>query len=663
MKRFSLLLWIAVLPVCLSAQVSPTLPEEPAFPTNPVVYDVRTYGAIGDGTTDDTDAIQAAIDDCAQASNGGVVLLSGGKTYLTKTIYLKSNMTFKIDENTTIKCTGNKDDFPYQTVDTDNFPGWGSSTKDARAFIFAYKAENLRITGPGTIDGNGHAPAFEGFSITETDRPIPLFMVMCNKVMVDHLLLKDGAMWNVVPMDTDNFTMRNVDIDANIIANRDGIDICDCHKVLIEDCTFYTDDDAICPKSGTARGVEDVTVRNCHINKSGRANGIKFGTMSYGGFKRMLFHDITMQDVNLCGIAVEAVDGAEIENIEFRDITMDNCGTPFFIICGNRGKTSWGGAKRYGKINNILVKNVKAKNNRFNYGTIVSGTHSGGRRMRVSNITFDNLEMTFTGGIQEIPSTPGEYSGWYPECDMWGTLPAVGFFVRHADNVVFRDCQFTVQPYDAREFFVTNDATMSEENCEVKVNKMENVANEHTWLSDGGISADARFRLWDGDTSEGCGVNTKKLNIYFDLSKYYRTPVNLSGACIWQDGSGAHVDRWKVMVWDEVGKWNNILVRNNWIDVMDMKECPIAGYSYADFKVPATKIRLYVECDTGNANLHEFNLYSNNCRLLTDGINEVTYYPSTQKKIYSLDGRIVAHDNTDNLPPGIFIKDGKKIVK
>jgi polygalacturonase len=653
----------AALMSSVSAQVVPTLPTEPTFPDDAKVYDVTSYGAVGDGVTDDTEAVQAAIDACAAANDGGTVLLTGGKTYLTKTIYLKSNMTFKIDEATVIKCTGNKDDFPYQTVDTDNFPGWGSSTKDARAFIFAYKAENLRITGPGTIDGNGHASAFEGFFITETDRPIPLFMVMCNKVLFDNALLKDGAMWNVVPMETDDFTMRNVQIDANIVANRDGIDICDCHRVLVEDCSFYTDDDAICPKSGTERGVEDVTVRNCSIKKSGRANGIKFGTMSYGGFKRMLFHDIDMTDVNLCGIAVEAVDGAVIEDIEFRDITMDNCGTPLFIICGNRGKTSWGGQRRYGSINNILVKDVTARNNHSNYGIIISGTKLSDRMMRVGNITIDNFDATFTGGLQTVPATPGEYGGGYPESSMWGALPASGFFIRHADNVKFTNCDFVVQPSDVREFYVVDDATMTEDNCTLKMNKMENVANEFTWLVDDGIPASERSRLWDGSTSDGCGLSAKKGSIYFDLTKHYETPMNITGACIWQDGGGAHVDRWKVMVWDESTKWRPAMSLNKWVEVMPMQECSGSGYSYAEFDAKATKVRLYLECDTDKANLHEFSLYSNNAQVLPDGIAEVASDEAEKSQIYSVDGRKMKADTLQSLPAGVYICNGQKLVQ
>ena len=342
---------------------------------------------------------------------------------------------------------------------------------------------------------------------------------------------------------------------------------------------------------------------------------------------------------------------------------MDNCGTPFFIICGDRGKTSWGGQKRYGSINNILIKDVEAKNNRFNYGTIVSGTHRDGRKMRVGNITFDNLEVTFTGGIRETPSMPAEYNGWYPECNMWGTLPAAGFFVRHADNVVFRDCRFTVQPDDVREFIVSSDATVTQENCEVTVNKMENVANEHTWLYDSGIKSDQRYRLWDGDTSEGCDANTKKLDIYFDLSKYYQTPVDLAGAYIWQDGGGAHVDRWKVMVWDETTRWLPAMSLNKWIDIMDMKECPEAGYSYAEFAVPATKIRLYLVCDTGNANLHEFCLYSNNCRKIADGIIEMAAPAAPHDgSIHTPDGKTVQQNRTDKLPAGIYLTGGKKVM-
>ena len=653
---------LAILSQTAWSQITPTLPEEPQFPDDAPVYNVKKYGARGVGITDDTNAIQSAIDACAEANDGGTVLLPKG-IYLTKTIQLKSNMTLKIDEGATLRCTGKQEDFPPCVIESDNC-NWGSEGSYARAFIYAYQARNVRITGPGTINGNGYASAWSGQH--ELGRPIPIYMVQCERVLLDNFLLKDGAMWNIVPMETDDFTMRSVEINANIIPNRDGIDIVDCHRVLVEDCTFYTDDDCICPKSGHSRGVEDVTVRHCSLTKSGRANGIKFGTMSYGGFKRMLFHDITMRDVNLAGIAIESVDGADISEIEFRDIEMDGVGIPIFIILGNRGNTMWHAERRYGTIDNVLIKNVTAVHNRMNYGAIISGTRRDGRDMRVKNVTLEGLDVSFTGGLQTVPKAPSEYDGRYPESTMWGETPVWGFYIRHADGINLKDCRFVVGPADARKFIVSTDATVNQENVTVEEHKMENVANAMTYLADDGLNQSILSYLWDGSTADGNGFSTHEGYIYFDLAKHYQTPVNLVGGMIWQDGGGAHVDKWRIDYWNgSDDDWNSAdLTANEWQEAMPLQDCTSAGYQYGDFTIAAKKLRLYIYCKDGNANLHEFSAYSNDAEVRTSlpaiGTDDA------QKgcgEAFLVDGKTAVNAVSDAMPKGlIYIRDHRKYV-
>ncbi len=433
-----LILAATVFPLQVGA--APKLPAAPKA-LSQARFDVRDFGAKGDGVSDDTKAVQDAIDACR---NGTVVLSPG--IYRTRMIVLHSDMELHLEEGAVIKATDLQEHFPLMKVESDNI-NWGKG-RSARAFIFALQSHDIRITGPGTIDGNGYAPAWDG--LREGGRPIPIYLAQCERVLLDNFLLKDGAMWNIVPYETDDFTMRRVRIDANIVENRDGIDIVDCHRVLVEDCVFYTDDDCICPKSGHRRGVRDVTVRRCRIEKCGRANGIKFGTMSRGGFQDMLFEDITLSDVRLSGIAVESVDGADIKNLIFRNITMDRVGNPIFIIRGLRN------TEKAGFVKGLRFENIKATLTTRPWGGVIAGT---GKNL-VKNVVFKDLDITFMGGLKEVPSTPPEYDGRYPECNMWGNSPAAGFYFRHVRGIRLTGCKIRTESPDARPLFVTEDASV-----------------------------------------------------------------------------------------------------------------------------------------------------------------------------------------------------------
>ena len=443
-----------LLSICVSVigAVTPKLPNSPKLPkTPPRIVDVRQYGAVGDGKKDDTYAIQQAIDHCAK---GEMVMIPEG-TYLSKTLFLHSDMTFCVGPGAVLKAMDRQVDFPPLQIDSEN-TNWGTyDGDDARAFIFAYRAKDLRITGPGVIDGSGYAEDWKGKD--EMGRPIPIYLVQCQRVQLDDFTLKDGAMWNIVPFETDDFIMRSVNVNANIVPNRDGVDIVDCHRVLVENCTFYTDDDCICPKSGHRRGVKDVTVRHCTIQKSGRANGIKFGTKSYGGFQRMLFHDITINDVHHAGIAVESVDGGKIKDIEFRNITMTHTGTPIFVCLGLRSDKSWGVMAQTGSIENVVFDHITASDCQQDFGCIVTGVPGS----MPSGLVFRDLDITFRGGVTKRPEMPEEYSGRYPECDMWEQTPASGFFFRHVRNVKMERCNLRVSPGDVRALVVTDDAQVS----------------------------------------------------------------------------------------------------------------------------------------------------------------------------------------------------------
>ena len=446
-------------PEAAPAGVDPgTLPSADAgdaMPATVAVCDVRAYGAKGDAKTKDTVAIQKAIDACAVT--GGTVVLKGG-TFLSGMVQLKSNIALAVD--TTATLLGSQDDADYPDTHP---PTLNTQLRNCKkALIYAESAENVRIFGGGTINGNGNTPKWIGPSTVhpEGTRPMAIFTALSKNVTVQDVTVKDAARWGVVNLEADHLTIRNVTIDSRLSGNRDGIDVVDCHHVLIENCTIASEDDAICIKSGSRRGVDDVMVKNTHVVRSIVANALKFGTASYGSFTNVTFDTVTIDSADKAAMAVESVDGADISNIVFRNITFKDVGTPVFILLGDRGETPANDAHKIGSIDGVRFEHVTGTHMRYNWSSPVSGTTlPDGTIRRLTNLLFMDVHIANKGGLTAIPRDPPEYAGQYPDPNLWGNLPAFGYFLRHVDGVTFTNSTSTVSPGDVRKSIEQRDVS------------------------------------------------------------------------------------------------------------------------------------------------------------------------------------------------------------
>ncbi|XHR27331.1 MAG: glycoside hydrolase family 28 protein [Chthoniobacteraceae bacterium] len=409
------------------------------------IYDVFRYGATGNGTTKDTEAIQKAIDACAES--GGSVYLHDG-IFVAGSLRLKSKMTLFIDSSATLFGSPDDADYPEQPYSAGKF-------KYKRALVYIPEANNVRIDGGGTIDGNGRIKRWV-VNNNEEKRSFLIHSLNSNYLTVQNVYLKDATMWCFVPAQTDNILIRNINIDSRAFGNRDGIDLVDTQHVLVENCTINTDDDSICPKSTTPRGLDDVTVRKCYLVGSVRANGIKFGTASVGGFKNGSFQDILIKNCDKSALALESVDGADVSNIVFRRIDLNATNSPFYLTIGRRGDRGMTSPK-IGSIENILFEDVVGNNLKRSIGCPISGLVHNGTEYRLKNITFRRCKITFQGGETEVPGMPPEAGREYPECNNWHNLPAFGYFIRHADHIRFENCVTKATANDSRPWRVLED--------------------------------------------------------------------------------------------------------------------------------------------------------------------------------------------------------------
>lgn len=284
---------------------------------------VTDFGAAGDGITNDTQAVQAAIDACHD-NFGGTVVLRGG-VFMVGTIRLRSNVTLQVDAPARI--LGSPEIADYST-DT-HHQRYRNSTEHDRCLIYAQDADAIGLVGTGEIDGNSLAFPNDG------QRPMMIRVLRCTNVRLSGLRLIEAASWTTAFLDSDFIWVDGVQIHNEHRYNGDGLDFDGCRHVWVSNCRISGTDDNVCLQaSNRDLPTENIHITNCEF--SSLCAGIRIGLKSIGDIRDVVISNCTMRDIRREGIKIEATEGGTIENIFASNITMRNVRRPIFMILGNR---------------------------------------------------------------------------------------------------------------------------------------------------------------------------------------------------------------------------------------------------------------------------------------------------------------------------------------
>ncbi|HLK31409.1 MAG TPA: glycosyl hydrolase family 28 protein [Puia sp.] len=441
-------------------------------------YNILDFGAKSDGISNNSNAIQKAMNEAGKNRDGIVVVPAG--IFLTGPFEFRSGVELRLEENAVLLGSAKRLDY---------------GNGNAYPLISGTGLENMSITGKGTIDGNAKALIDDVFAMlkagklqdpewqtenpwhqkrpTEANRPQMLYFFNCSNIKISGVTFKNATTWVQDYKECNHLVIDNIKVESTSYWNNDGIDVVDCKDVKITDCMVNAADDGICLKSENSKRLcEDVLIKHCTVRSS--ASAIKFGTASRGGFKNVKVEDIDVYDTYRSAIALEAVDGGILDSIFVKNIKAKNTGNAIFIKLGHRNKTD-----AISKVQHIIIKDIIAQ---IPSGKPDRGYETEGPEIRyphnifpasisglpnnpVRDIMLENIQIEYEGGADKNITKYGidsleritENASGYPEFSMFGELPAWGFYIRHAEGLTMKNITLKTVKGDFRSACVFDD--------------------------------------------------------------------------------------------------------------------------------------------------------------------------------------------------------------
>ena len=423
-------------------------------------YNIRDFGAKGDGVTLDTAALQAAIDACHR-DRGGTVLVPAG-VFVIGAVEMKSNVTLHIAAEG--KLLGSADGKQYHAIDAIPLQGDTTLNDGNWALIYAVGARDFAVEGPGTIDGQGaqfRSPsrgALPPAGIGGSHRPYHLLFHRCENFSVRDLFLRDCAYHSVRIIQSSCVKLDGIRIHNRVNHNNDGFHFVSARHVALSNCDVLCQDDA-CALFGSC---QFITVTNCSF--STRWSVFRFGG---GEAENIAVSNCLIYDTYGCPIKIRGGEGPRIENLSFSNIVMKNVTGPISICLGPRNHRPGEEAPRTeGIVRNVSFRGIHATVSvpvplpdvpfisTYNPGEIKSCIGLSGVGGWIENISFDDVHVIFPGGgtaeegaLREVPKVVGEYYAA-------GVFPAYALYARNVRGLTLNNVRFEAAGAELRPALV-----------------------------------------------------------------------------------------------------------------------------------------------------------------------------------------------------------------
>jgi hypothetical protein len=435
-------------------------------------YNLRDYGALGDGVALDTAALQSAIDACSH-DGGGIVLVPAG-VFLIGAAELKNNVTLRICAGG--KLLGSGRGIHYHPVDAIPLTGDSTLGDGNWALLYAVGAHHITVEGPGMIDGNGEqfrspvkgqmAPS----GLSSLKRPYHLLFYRCENITVRDIDLFQCAYHSVRIIQSRHIQLSGIHIFNRVNHNNDGFHFISAEHVAISDCEVEAQDDA-CALFGSCRFI---TVTNSYFSTRWSVFRFGGGTATMVTVTNCIFHQVFG-----CPIKLHGGPGSRFENMSFSNCVLDEVTGPIHISIGNYSHRAFAdGSAAHAKLPTEAAKSAPpiVRNISFSQfrGTVtthppdlpmteVKSTYAPGEKLScialncapgsdaiLENISFSDIHLTFGGGgtaeaaaRRELPALAGEYFAL-------GPLPAYGFYARNARALTLSNLRFEVATPELR---------------------------------------------------------------------------------------------------------------------------------------------------------------------------------------------------------------------
>jgi len=435
----------------------------------PAWHDVREFGAVGDGVTVNTAAIQKAIDQCS-ADGGGVVLFAGGE-FVTGTICFKDNVILRVEAGAALLGSTNIAD--YATDTHKNM--YKNEPHMDRCLIFGRGVSGIGIEGNGIIDGRGgvgrlgdpgHRTFFPNRDDPKRNRPMLLRLVDCSRIRVRDITLRNPAAWTSAWLYCKDIAVEGITISSRVCGNGDGLDFDGCENVRVSNCAFDTSDDSICLQASRKdRPCRNTTINNCvFVSKWA---GIRIGLLSIGDFEDVTVSNCIFRDIEDSGLKIQMCEGGVMRNMIFSHLVMQNVPRPVFMtFCQQRAlvDSPEGVFPPMNAMRGFIFDGLQIDNSACDPNSAFIFTGMPGHP--IEDVRLSNIQFTTGGGADAAAAarrslnelTPEVLEGWWPEYKrLGGTVLAHGIYARHVEGLTLNNVVIKTTAPDSRPAVVCDD--------------------------------------------------------------------------------------------------------------------------------------------------------------------------------------------------------------